>query len=257
MSEANALLARYLRQLQELGEGEIFLSEDIREQLSAIAGGSSTRPSTPAPSDVTFEGPATPPPRDVRPPPSAPPIVLGSFEKVAAAAAVCTACGLASGRTSVVFGEGDPAAQLMVVGEAPGAEEDRSGRPFVGKAGKLLDMLLLSIGFPRETVYICNVLKCRPPGNRDPLPEEVQACSPFLRRQVEIVAPKAILAVGAFPAQTLLGRTEAISKLRGSVHEYEGIPLIPTYHPAALLRNPTWIRPVWEDLQKLRRLIDG
>lgn len=257
MSEAKALLARYLRQLQELGGGEIFLSEDIREQLSTITAESSTNPSTPVLSGVSFEQPETPLTSDVQSSTSSAPVVLGSLEKVAAAAAVCTACGLASGRTTVVFGDGDPTAQLIVVGEAPGAEEDRSGRPFVGKAGKLLDMLLLSIGFPRETVYICNVLKCRPPSNRDPLPDEVQACSPFLRRQIEIVAPKAILAVGAFPAQTLLGRTEAISTLRGSVHEYDGIPLIPTYHPAALLRNPTWIRPVWEDLQRLRRLIDG
>jgi uracil-DNA glycosylase len=144
----------------------------------------------------------------------------------------------------------------MVVGEAPGADEDRTGRPFVGRAGKLLDMLLASIGFPRDTVYICNVLKCRPPQNRNPEPVEVETCSPFLHRQIELIAPEAILAVGAFPAQTLLKTTENISRLRGSVHRYAGLPLIPTYHPAALLRNPSWIRPVWEDLQRLRAALD-
>jgi DNA polymerase len=169
----------------------------------------------------------------------------------------CVACGLAGSRTNVVFGEGDPAARLVVVGEAPGADEDRTGRPFVGRAGKLLDTLLASIGFPRSSVYICNVLKCRPPGNRNPLPGEVETCSPFLRRQLELIEPEAILAVGTFPAQTLLGTTDPIGRLRGTVHEYQGIPLVPTYHPAALLRNPAWIRPVWEDLQRLRGMIDG
>jgi uracil-DNA glycosylase len=184
-------------------------------------------------------------------------VAIGSLEELGAFARACVACGLASTRTTVVFGEGNPAARLVVVGEAPGADEDRSGRPFVGRAGKLLDTLLASIGFPRESVYICNVLKCRPPGNRNPRPDEVASCSPFLRRQLELIAPEAILACGTFPAQTLLQTNEPIGRLRGSVHEYAGIPFVPTYHPAALLRNPAWIRPVWEDLQRLRSAIDG
>jgi uracil-DNA glycosylase len=184
-------------------------------------------------------------------------VAIGSLEELGALARGCVTCGLASTRTTVVFGEGNPAARLVVVGEAPGADEDRTGRPFVGRAGKLLDTLLASIGFPRESVYICNVLKCRPPGNRNPRPDEVASCSPFLRRQLELIAPEAILACGTFPAQTLLQTNEPIGRLRGSVHEYAGIPFVPTYHPAALLRNPAWIRPVWEDLQRLRSAIDG
>jgi len=168
----------------------------------------------------------------------------------------CPRCGLAKTRTRVVFGEGDPNAELMVVGEAPGENEDRQGRPFVGKAGKLLDLLLMSAGFPRESVYICNVLKCRPPGNRNPLPDEVEACSPYLLRQVELVKPGIIVAFGTFAAQTLLGTDTSIGRLRGRLHEYRGIPLVPTYHPAALLRNPGWVRAVWEDLQRARATLD-
>jgi DNA polymerase len=168
----------------------------------------------------------------------------------------CPRCGLAKTRTHVVFGEGAPNADLMVVGEAPGENEDRQGRPFVGKAGKLLDLLLMSAGFPRETVYICNVLKCRPPGNRNPQPDEVEACSPYLLRQVELVKPRLIVAFGTFAAQTLLASDVSIGRLRGKLHQYQGIPLVPTYHPAALLRNPGWVRAVWEDLQRARATLD-
>jgi uracil-DNA glycosylase family 4 len=169
----------------------------------------------------------------------------------------CPRCALAKTRTHVVFGEGRENADVMVVGEAPGQEEDRSGRPFVGKAGKLLDLLLLSSGFPREEVYICNVLKCRPPQNRNPQPDEVDACSPYLLRQVELVQPKVILAFGTFAAQTLLGTDITIGKLRGRTHQYRGVPLIPTYHPAACLRHPAWTRSVWEDLQRARGVLDA
>ena len=167
----------------------------------------------------------------------------------------CPRCRLAQTRTRVVFGEGDPAADVMVVGEAPGQDEDRSGRPFVGRAGKLLDLLLMSAGFPRDAVYICNVLKCRPPQNRNPLPDEVEACSPYLLRQVELVRPKVILAFGTFAAQTLLGTDVSIGRLRGRTHRYQGVPLVPTYHPAALLRNSGWVRAVWEDLQRARSVL--
>jgi uracil-DNA glycosylase len=168
----------------------------------------------------------------------------------------CPRCALAKTRTRVVFGEGNPTADVLVVGEAPGQEEDRSGRPFVGKAGKLLDLLLMTAGFERESVFICNVLKCRPPGNRNPQPDEVEACSPYLLRQVELVKPRVIVAFGTFAAQTLLGSDVSIGRLRGKLHQYQGVPLVPTYHPAALLRNPGWARAVWEDLQRARAVLD-
>ncbi|HEX5870690.1 MAG TPA: uracil-DNA glycosylase [Longimicrobium sp.] len=169
----------------------------------------------------------------------------------------CPRCGLAKTRKHVVFGEGRETADVMVVGEAPGQEEDRSGRPFVGRAGKLLDLLLLSSGFSRDDVYICNVLKCRPPQNRNPQPDEVDACSPYLLRQLELVQPRVILAFGTFAAQTLLGTDTPIGKLRGRTHRYRGVPLVPTYHPAACLRHPAWVRSVWEDLQRARDVLDA
>jgi uracil-DNA glycosylase family 4 len=169
----------------------------------------------------------------------------------------CPRCGLANTRKHVVFGEGREDADVMVVGEAPGQDEDRTGRPFVGRAGKLLDLLLLSSGFSREDVYVCNVLKCRPPQNRNPQPDEVDACSPYLLKQVELVKPRVILAFGAFAAQTLLGSDISIGKLRGRTHAYRGVPLVPTYHPAACLRHPAWVRSVWEDLQRARDVLDA
>lgn len=169
----------------------------------------------------------------------------------------CPRCGLAKTRKHVVFGEGRENADVMVVGEAPGQEEDRSGRPFVGRAGKLLDLVLQSTGFAREDVYICNVLKCRPPQNRNPQPDEVSACSPYLLRQFELVQPRVILAFGTFAAQTLLGTDISIGKLRGKTHQYRGVPLVPTYHPAACLRHPAWVRSVWEDLQRARDVLDA
>jgi DNA polymerase len=172
-------------------------------------------------------------------------------------AMACTRCGLAKERTQVVFSDGNPAAQVAVVGEAPGANEDRIGLPFVGAAGKLLDLLLATVDLSREeSVYICNVIKCRPPGNRNPLPDEIACCAPYLRKQIELVRPRVILAVGNFAAQLLVGRSEPLGKLRGRVYAYDGTPLIVTYHPAALLRSPAWTRPTWEDLQLLRRVLD-
>ncbi|HYW13651.1 MAG TPA: uracil-DNA glycosylase [Longimicrobium sp.] len=169
----------------------------------------------------------------------------------------CPRCGLARTRTHVVFGEGREDADILVVGEAPGQDEDRSGRPFVGRAGRLLDLVLQSAGFARGDVYICNVLKCRPPQNRNPQPDEVSACSPYLLKQVELVKPRVILAFGAFAAQTLLGTDISIGKLRGRTHQYRGVPLVPTYHPAACLRHPAWVRSVWEDLQRARDVLDA
>jgi DNA polymerase len=146
----------------------------------------------------------------------------------------------------------------MVVGEAPGAQEDKTGRAFVGPAGKLLDLLLASVELSREdSAYICNVLKCRPPGNRNPLPGEIDACTPFLKAQIEAVAPEVILAVGTFAGQFLTQTDSPLGRLRGEVYSYHGVPVVVTYHPAALLRNSGWTRATWEDLQLLRQVMDG
>jgi DNA polymerase len=161
----------------------------------------------------------------------------------------CTACGLHKGRTQTVFGVGDEAADWMLVGEAPGAEEDRLGEPFVGQAGKLLDNMLAAIGLERgDNVYIANVLKCRPPANRNPEPDEVAKCTPFLKRQIALIQPKLIIAMGRFAAQTLLASDATIASLRGRVFSYEGVPLIVTYHPAYLLRNLPDKAKAWADL---------
>src|SRR5512143_1362981 len=182
---------------------------------------------------------------------------LDTLDKLAAHVASCTRCPLYSTATNPVPGEGNANADFMCVGEAPGATEDETGRPFVGAAGQLLTKILAAIDLRREDVFICNVLKHRPPGNRNPRPEEVAACSPYLIRQIEIIRPKVILALGTFAAQTLLDTKLSIGKLRGQVHRYYGVPLIVTYHPAALLRNPSWKRPAWEDVKLARRILDS
>jgi uracil-DNA glycosylase len=181
---------------------------------------------------------------------------LTDLTAVANAIAACGACTLASTAKNHVPGEGNPAARFVVVGEAPGATEDELGRPFVGKSGDLLTKILEAIGFKREDVFICNVLKHRPPGNRNPSKDEIVACRPFLLRQLELLDAKVILALGTFAAQTLLETDSPIGKLRGIEHRYHGIPLVATYHPAALLRNPNWKRPAWEDVQLARRIFD-
>lgn len=179
-----------------------------------------------------------------------------SLEEIAAAVAQCTRCPLFKTAKHGVPGEGNPQAGLVCVGEAPGATEDETGRPFVGQAGQLLDKILGAIRLSRNDVFICNVLKHRPPGNRNPMPDEVRACSPYLVRQIELIRPRVIVAFGTFAAQTLLDTKEAIGKLRGKIHRYHGVPLVVTYHPAALLRNPGWKRPTWDDVQLARRLLD-
>ena len=164
----------------------------------------------------------------------------------------CRKCRLHKGRKHIVFGAGNPRAKLVLVGEAPGYEEDLKGRPFMGQAGQLLTRILRAIGLTREDVYISNIIKCRPPGNRNPEPDEIAACIPFLRRQVGAIRPRLICALGTFAAQTLLETNTPISQLRGRFHSYENVPLLPTYHPAYLLRNPGKKRDVWEDMQKLQ-----
>jgi len=171
----------------------------------------------------------------------------------------CTACDLSKSRNNTVFGSGNPEADWMFVGEAPGANEDRQGEAFVGRAGKLLDSMLFALGLGRDDVFIANVLKCRPPSNRDPMGEEVRRCEPYLHRQIDLVQPKVIVAMGRFAAQALLRSTDSIGAMRGGKHSYleTGIPLIVTYHPAYLLRTPDQKAKVWQDLLLARRTIDG
>lgn len=234
MVDERARLAGVLRELRELGVRELFLDGLDASQAVALAQGTATRPAPDTPS-----APAG-----------------NRLETLATAAAGCEKCGLSQGRTQVVFGRGNPDAELVVVGEAPGGEEDRTGLPFVGPAGKLLDLLLLSVGFTRDSVYICNVLKCRPPGNRDPRPEEVRQCAPHLHAQLEEIGPRVLLAVGRFASQMLAGSEANMSQLRGRVHSYRRIPLVATYHPAYLLRTPQATRKAWQDLQLMRRVLD-
>lgn len=164
----------------------------------------------------------------------------------------CRRCKLNKGRKHIVFGAGNPEAKLVFVGEGPGHEEDIQGQPFVGQAGQLLTRILRAINLRREDVYICNIIKCRPPGNRNPEPDEIAACIPFLHRQLRAIGPRLICALGTFAAQTLLGTKTPISRLRGRFYVYEGIHLLPTYHPAFLLRNASKKPEVWEDMKKLR-----
>jgi DNA polymerase len=166
----------------------------------------------------------------------------------------CKRCKLCEGRKNIVFGVGNPKAQLVFVGEGPGAEEDLQGVPFVGAAGQLLTKMIEAMGFSRDEVYICNVVKCRPPGNRNPEPDEVAACEPFLRAQLEALQPRVIVALGKFAAQTLLRDQTKITQLRGNWREYGGVPLMPTFHPAYLLRNPAEKRSAWSDLQQVMKM---
>jgi len=238
MSVDRDTLVRYLRERAELGERLLYLDTLTHDELLELLR---------TPSSAGAVAPAEDPVQHAEP---------KQLTVLREQALACTACRLAEGRNNVVFGIGDPAAEVMVVGEAPGQEEDRKGEPFVGQAGKLLDLLLLTAGLPRDRVYICNVLKCRPPNNRNPLPDEVDACAGFLRGQIEAVQPKVLLAVGKFAAQSLLQTDESIGRLRGTVHIWRGTPLIATYHPAYLLRSPQATRIAWQDFQLMRKVLD-
>ena len=178
-----------------------------------------------------------------------------TLDEIRAELGECCRCGLGGTRTSLVFGVGDPHARIVFVGEAPGRDEDLQGEPFVGEAGQLLTKIIQAMGLERREVYICNVLKCRPPNNRNPLPSEIEQCHPFLLRQLKAIGPGAIVALGTFAAHTLLKSKEPISKLRGKFHDYHGIPLMPTFHPAFLLRNANMKREVWEDMQQVMKLL--
>lgn len=169
----------------------------------------------------------------------------------------CTKCALGNSRTNFVFGVGDPKADIVVIGEAPGADEDAQGEPFVGRAGQLLNKILEATGFQREEVFILNILKCRPPANRNPLPEEVEKCRPYLEKQLKIIDPKLILLLGRVAAESLLKTKEPLNKLRGKIHNYKGWKVMVTFHPAALLRNPNWKRPTWDDMKQFKELYES
>ena len=239
---------------------------DWREALRATGANPGAGSPSPKPSEAPEPEPAPLaaaelPPGLVVAKPTAPGVsdidAAPSLEVIADMVRRCTRCPLHQTAIQGVPGEGNPNARFVVVGEAPGATEDETGRPFVGAAGQLLTKILAAINLRREDVFICNVIKHRPPGNRNPLPNEIAACSPYLIRQLELIRPGVILALGTFAAQTLLETKESIGKLRGRVHRYHGIPLIVTYHPAALLRNPAWKRPTWDDVQLARRILDS
>jgi DNA polymerase len=180
-----------------------------------------------------------------------------SLEDVKKELGDCQRCPLGRLRTNIVFGEGNSKAQIVFVGEAPGGDEDIQGRPFVGRAGQLLTRIIEAMGIKRSDVYICNILKCRPPGNRNPKPEEIAACEPILIKQLVAINPRVICALGTFAARTLLKTDVPITVLRGKFHAYHGIQLMPTYHPAYLLRNPGAKKQVWEDVQKIMKLLSG
>ena len=249
-------LRRYLKQQIELGGADLLVRP----------GGTVHPPAAPAPIESTEPGrwakdapPIPGPGLNIVPPTfelGDPIGGLDTLADVAAAVASCTRCPLHRTRTNSVPGEGDPQAKLMLIGEGPGETEDRLGRPFVGRAGELLDKLLAAIDLPRSAVYIANIVKSRPPQNRKPLPDEVAACIPFLHRQIAIVRPKVILALGGTAGESLLGVRKSLTELRNKVHRYAGTPLIVTYHPAALLRNPNWKKPTWDDVRIARQLLD-
>jgi DNA polymerase len=190
-------------------------------------------------------------PSDPAAPPAALPVAARGLQLLRDDIGDCRRCKLAPTRTNLVFGVGNPDADLVFVGEAPGADEDAQGEPFVGKAGQLLTKMIEAMGYARQDVYICNVLKCRPPGNRNPEPDEVAACEPFLKRQLAAIRPRMIVALGKFAVQCLLRDDSPISKLRGNLRTYEGIPLMPTFHPAYLLRDPSKKRFAWDDLKSV------
>jgi DNA polymerase len=202
--------------------------------------------------DLGWRGSPVPP--ESRIPAAVSPSASGeSLESLAAAAAGCTLCRLSEKRQTVVFGEGDPKAGVMFIGEGPGADEDRTGRPFVGQAGKLLDRMIFAMGFDRGEVYIANVVKCRPPGNRDPKDDEVAACADYLDRQIDLIRPEVIVALGKPASRRLTGTNKPMGALRGRWSSYRGIPLMPVFHPAYLLRQPKLKREAWEDLKLVMR----
>ena len=269
MSDGRALARAYLEQQRLLGTDAVPLPADggaaraPAEPATApplVAAAPPADPVAPAPAAGS---PALPPPGLAYDPPardlfSTDPLQQATdLAGIARLVADCTRCRLCESRTHTVPGEGPGTARLVCVGEGPGRTEDETGRPFVGQAGELLTKILAAIGLARDQVYICNVVKCRPPQNRTPQYDEIAACVPYLFRQLELLAPKVILAMGNTAAQTLLDTKQSLGALRTKVHRFRGIPVIVTYHPAALLRNPNWKKPTWDDVRIAHRLLDG
>lgn len=264
--DANQRLRLYLEQRRDLGESELVLDsmsvDEVMKAIGAIGKGMSRTGSGPGGwRDVLAESSGA---GDARSPTAkaaieTPVEVAGgeSLATVAAEVESCTLCPLYKTANRGVPGSGNPMARLVCIGEGPGANEDEQGLPFVGAAGQLLTKILAAVDLSRDDVFITNVVKHRPPGNRNPEPTEIEACTPYLIRQLDLIQPKVILALGTFAAQTLLNTKTPIGKLRGDVHRYRGIPVVVTYHPAALLRNPAWKRPTWEDVQFARRILDS
>lgn len=182
---------------------------------------------------------------------------MKTLDELNSIASGCLKCTLGHTRTNLVFGVGNPKSRVMFIGEAPGADEDAQGEPFVGRAGQLLNKILTAIEMKREDVYICNILKCRPPDNRDPMANEMEICTPYLEKQIDLIKPEFIICLGRIAAQWLLKTNDSLTKLREKVHEYKGAKLIITYHPAALLRNPNWKRPAWEDMKMFKKMFDS
>ncbi|HUQ48754.1 MAG TPA: uracil-DNA glycosylase [Gemmatimonadaceae bacterium] len=267
--DAKQRLRLYLEQRRDLGESELVLDsmsvDEVMKAIGAIGKGLSPSASGSGGWREALSAEA-----------ATPGIVKSPASKVAVATAVeveivggdslatiaaevesCTLCPLYKTATRGVPGAGNPNADFVCIGEGPGANEDEQGLPFVGAAGQLLTKILAAVDLSRDDVFITNVVKHRPPGNRNPEPNEIEACTPYLIRQMDLIQPKVILALGTFAAQTLLNTKTPIGKLRGDVHRYRGIPVVVTYHPAALLRNPAWKRPTWEDVQLARRILDN
>ena len=260
MTDPWALAAEYLKQQRLLGGDSVILTGQTGnvspESTTTIPVARFPKTESPEHKDLPPAGVSFDPPvADLF---ATDPIQrAGSLSDVAQLIAGCDKCGLCSGRTKTVPGEGLATARLVVVGEGPGKTEDETGRPFVGRAGELLTKILAAINLPREQVFICNIVKCRPPENRQPQFDEIAACLPFLYRQIELVNPKVILAMGSTAAQSLLSTKQSLGALRNHIHRFRGTPLVVTYHPAALLRNPNWKRPTWDDVRIAARLLEG
>jgi uracil-DNA glycosylase family 4 len=261
VSDGRALAREFLEQQRRLGGDPVILSGLPGSEMGD-AGSVAPQPPAPAHLASRIPSPGLPPAGLSYDPPGGdlfsndPVPQASSLDAIAQLVASCTKCRLCERRRHTVPGEGPADARLVVVGEGPGRVEDETGRPFVGPAGELLTKILGAIDLPRERVFICNVVKCRPPENRLPQFDEIAACVPYLFRQIDLVKPKVILAMGGTAAQTLLNTKQSLGALRNQVHRFRGIPVIVTYHPAALLRNPNWKKPTWDDVRIARRLID-
>ncbi|MBT1075611.1 uracil-DNA glycosylase [Geobacter grbiciae] len=239
--ETIASLRRYLEELKETGVDEIPRAAASREEQPVPPPEAVAPASVPASSAPVAEPQAA--------------TAGETLDDIRRDLGECVRCQLGKQRTNLVFGVGNPRARLVFIGEAPGRDEDLKGEPFVGEAGQLLTKIIQAMGFARDEVYICNVLKCRPPGNRNPHHDEIVQCAPFMLRQVRAIGPEAVVALGTFAAQTLLATKEPISALRGRFHDYHGIPLMPTFHPAFLVRYPERKREVWDDMKQVMALL--